>query len=87
MCVACSTATCQSTNPTYDETIFVVERYGGGIVRRGSTSVGAHRLMPGWVPSWVLKDVWPSDCQDSKLLPVSEFISASLPLRANVSLM
>ncbi|KIJ99296.1 hypothetical protein K443DRAFT_8477 [Laccaria amethystina LaAM-08-1] len=32
--------------------------------------------MPGWVPSWVLKDVWPSDCQDSKLLPTDSIQDA-----------
>ena len=29
------------------------------------------RLMPGWAPSWVGKDVWPGSCEDNNLLPVT----------------
>lgn len=32
--------------------------------------------MPGWVPSWVGKDVWPSDCEDYKILPTPKIQDA-----------
>jgi len=85
MCVACSMAICQSMNPTHDETTIVAQRYRGGSSDECGYTLRSGRLMP--IGSMVGKDVWPSDCEDYKLLPVSEFMSASLPLHANVSLM